>query len=790
MIARILFIWIFMTTVFVAVAVAQTQTFILNGFIEDSLTGEKLIGANILEVANRTGTTTNQFGFFSIPILSGKTCQLSISYVGYKLKPLTINPQRDTSVIVRLTLTDALREVTIVGGNADRNAVARSFGMVSLNTSTLTKLPSLTGIKDIMRSSQLLPGIQSGKEGSSQIFIRGGSADQNLILLDDIPVYYVNHIGGFISVFDAGAINLMNIYKGAFPARYGGRLSGILDIRLKEGSKSGRKQTLQIGILSTEYKIEGPVKTDTSSYLLSVRRCNVDIFTRLYSLLDSNGKVQGGYTFYDVTGKYSRKLGARDKLFFITYFGRDKIFASGSIHSSDGIFNNKASFSTKWGNYIASAKWLHVYSGSLFSSLTVAYTRFAYNKDLSGKSVRLSDGNTESSYNLTFGSNIQDILCNYVFEKTLNARHHLSYGILNTLHLFKPHNYSLTTENASAPELSYTSWQISPESRAYLEDKYGISDRWYLTAGAHLAIIYSDTRTYLAIEPRLLTKYSLNDNLDLSFGYSRMTQNLHLLSSSGLGLPTDLWIPVTAQIPPGVSDQLGLGINWQLPDNLPFKLTIEAYFKKMKSLVEFKEGAVFFQKGADWQSSIETGGTGISKGVEFLLEKQEGSFTGWIGYTISKNDRTFPGLNGGKSFPFRYDRRHNLSVVANYELSNHINLCGTWVYWTGEAITLAYGEYSVPIHYDNWSLIEGTAHVYSSRNGYRLPDYHRLDIAIQFKRSFQKVDRTISVGIYNVYNRKNPFFLFWDKGSDGAIKLYQVTIFPIMPNISVAYTFK
>lgn len=767
----------------------QGQNCAISGYVEDSVTGEKLIGASIMDLTTSRGTTSNQFGFFSIAVASGKPCQLSFSYVGYHPFRMSLNLSKDTLMVVRLTQNTQIKEVVITGKANKERIIARSFGMVALNTTTVNKLPTLTGIQDIMRSSQLLPGIQSGKEGSSQLYIRGGSADQNLILLDDIPVYYVNHIGGFISVFDAGAINSIQIYKGGFPARYGGRLSGILDIRIKEGSKSQRKQTLQLGLLSTEYKIEGPIKTDTSSYLISIRRCNVDIFTRLYSLMNSDGKYQAGYTFYDFTGKYSRNLGPRDKLFFTAYFGRDKIFSNGFDNTLDGLFRNKGSFSNAWGNYIASAKWTHIYSNSLFGSLTLAYSRFVYQRDFESLTVRLADRVTTNSYKFNFGSNIQDVLCNYAFEKNLNARHRLSFGIQNTFHVFKPYNYTLTTNDPSTPDVAYSSRQLSPESRVYVEDNIDLSDRWFLSTGAQLAYIYSDTRPYWAFEPRFLSKYALNEKLNLIFAYSRMTQNLHLLSSSGLGLPTDLWIPVTSQIPPGLSDQIGLGMDWQLPDKLPLHITIEAYYKQMKNLAEFKEGAIFFQNGTDWQLSVETGGTGISRGIECLVEKPDGSLTGWISYALSKHDRIFPGLNGGKTFPFRYDRRHDLSVVANYEINQHINLCGTWVYRSGEAVTLAYGEFSMPIEYSWNGSHEGIAHVYSSRNGYRLPDYHRLDIAIQFKRSFLKADRTISIGIYNVYNRKNPFLLFWDQDSEGTMKLYQITLFPIMPNISFLYSF-
>ena len=772
------------------VSTTKAQTLLVSGYVQDLKTGEKLIGANIIEVVNHKVTTTNQFGYFSVPVSLSKPCQVTVSYVGYQAVSLNLTLIHDTLLVIKLNQNNEIKEVKIIGKSNRNPEIASSFGKVSLNSDIVSKLPSLTGIQDIMRASQLLPGIQSGKEGSSQIYIRGGNSDQNLILLDDVPVYYVNHIGGFISVFDASAINSINIYKGEFPARYGGRLSGILDIRLKEGSKSSTKQTLQLGLLSTEYKIEGPVKKDTSSYLISIRRCNVDVFTRLFSLMYSNGKYQGGYTFYDFTGKFTHNLGPKDKLFFTVYFGHDKIFGKGTSTTTDGNYKVEGSINTKWGNYIASAKWTHIYSSSLFGSLTVAYSQFVYNKNLVSKASKSADGLTKNSYKLSFGSNILDIICNYNFEKNLNPRHRLSFGIQNTFHIFKPYNFTLEDESLSFQNRKYSSHQNSPESRVYFEDNFDLSDKWQISVGTQLAFIYSDTRSYWALEPRLSSKFDLSDNLNLNFGYSRMTQNLHLLSSSGLGLPTDLWIPVTAQIAPGTSDQIGIGIDWQLPANLPFHLTMEAYYKKMRNLAEFREGSVFFQNGTNWQLSVETGGLGVSKGIELLIEKQQGRLTGWIGYTLSKHDRIFPGLNGGKPFPFRYDRTHDLSLVANYEINKHINLCGTWVFWTGEAITLAYGSYSVPVDFLNGQIVNGVAHAYSSRNGYRLPDYHRMDIAIQFKRSFNKADRTISFGIYNLYNRKNPFFLFWDKNSNGVMKLYQINIFPIMPNISVAYNFK
>ena len=766
---------------------ASGQTCSVCGYIEDSVTGEKLLGAHIF--FNRiSGTVSDDFGFYTDRAKINDTVQVEVSYVGYKTLITRLFVRKDTVVSFQLSPNLEMAQVTIIGHENAASVQSESISLNTLNPRFVENLPTLTGTPDILRSSQLLPGIQGGKEGSSPILIRGGSADQNLLLLDDVPVYYINHLGGFLSIFDAQVINTINIYKGGFPAKYGGRLSGVVDIRLKEGRKTDQRATLHLGLLSSEYKIEGPIRKDTSSYILSVRRCNLDVFTRLISLLDSQGQMMGGYTFYDMTAKVSRKLSWKDKVFFSVYGGRDKFFTNASMTAETLTEKYKSSLKSNWGNIITSFRWNHIYHPELSSNLTLAYSQFFNQRNMESVAKNLLSGDNIAEQRFHQASKIQDLILKYDFEYHSIPDHEIKFGLHNTLHFFKPYDYN-RFDLLSDYEIDFSVKQTSPELRFYVEDRIKFNDRIFFNAGLHASFFHATEKSYWSLEPRVSSEFRLNPSSSIQLGYSRMTQNIHLISSSGVGLSTDLWIPSTNQIAPGKSDQLGISFHWKPEATIPIHCSVEAYYKKLHNLAELDENSVLFQSDFDLGSSIITGGEGTSKGIEVLIAKDAGRFTGWVSYTLSKHDRVFEELNGGKPFPFRYDRRHDVSTALMIPLSKNTSLSVTWVYRTGEAVTLASAEYLTPFVI-NEEINYGLAHAYGQKNGYRMPDYHRLDIGLNFKRSFIKADRKISIGILNVYNRRNPYILYWDKDAQGKAKLMQVSMFPIMPNISVTYFFK
>jgi len=786
-IVRNVIIFFFILFSMINVGSATGQTCSVCGYVEDSVTGEKLLGAHVF--FNKTsGTISDDFGFFTNRIQLNDSIQIYVSYVGYKSYKTELFVNHDTVINFRLSPKFDLEQVTIIGNSKSESVQSTTIGLNKLNPRFVEKLPTLTGSPDVLRSSQLLPGIQGGKEGSSSIIIRGGNVDQNLILLDDVPVYYINHLGGFLSVFDAQSINAMKIYKGGFPAKYGGRLSGIVDIRLKEGRKYDQHSTLHLGLLSTEFKREGPIRKDTSSYILSIRRCNVDLFTRLFSLIDSNGNLMGGYTFYDLTAKLTRKISWKDKIFFSIYSGRDKLFANGSMVASNLDVKYRNDLKTNWGNFITSFRWNHVYNPELNSNLTVAYSQFFNQRIISGKVKSLNTDIILSEQSLQQVSKIQDVILKYDLECFSIPHNELSFGINSTLHFFKPYQYN-RFDSFSDSEVNYSQHQTSPELRLYLDDRLIVNDNIRLNLGLHASYFYAIGKSYWSVEPRFSSELKINPYSSIQIGYSRMTQNIHMVSSSGIGLATDLWVPSTKSISPGKSDQVGISFHWNPDVKLPIHFSIEAYYKKLHNLVDFREDAVLFQSDFDFKTSILTGGAGISKGIEVLLTKDSGRITGWISYTLSKHDRVFEELNGGKPFSFRYDRRHDASMALMFPLSRNINFSMTWVYWTGDAVTLASTEYLTPLLSGD-EIIFGIANTYSIKNGYRMPNYHRLDLGMSFSRSFDKADRKITIGLINVYNRKNPYFLYWTKDSSGTPKLMQISMFPIMPNISVSYSFK
>ncbi|MBE9468028.1 MAG: TonB-dependent receptor [Bacteroidetes bacterium] len=767
------------------------QTYTLSGFVQDAKTRESLIGVNIYDSNTYQGTVTNNYGFYSLSLNKTDTVHLHISYVGYEKQDTLLVFNKNQQINFSLMQNNMLNEIVIQDRykNIERKT---EMSTVEIPLKQIKNLPSLTGEPDIMRAFQLMPGVQSGKEGTSSISVRGGGPDQNLFLLDGVPLYYVSHIGGFVSVFEPGALKSVKLIKGGFPARYGGRLSSVVDIIMKEGNKEKLHGEYTLGILSSKFLLEGPVKNNKSSFLFSLRRCNIDILTIPISWFNSNGESFAGYTFYDINAKYNHQISKKTKIYFSFYTGRDKIFVKshGSVSIPD-VVEYRYKNIVSWGNIMGTIRFNHLYNSKLFSNTTLSYTKFNYQTKLIYKQKGTKTDSLNERDVATFNSGVQDIIAKIDYDFYPNTKNIIKFGASATYHIFTP-GITVFKQTANI-DTSYGSNNINAiENNLYFEDEIKISKKIIANIGLHSSLYYIQKSFFYTVQPRLMFNYLIKNNLSIKLSYANMQQHIHLLSNSGAGLPTDLWVPATKKIKPENSQQLAVGIAHTLPFEKQIELTIESYYKTMTNLIEFSEGASCFSGGSNWQEKIETDGKGTAYGIEFLLQKKEGKTTGWISYTLSKNERVFKTLNNGMPFPYRYDRRHNISIVINHKFNKNITLSATWIYETGNAITLAVYQYCLINYGYNYALGDdefNNVHVYNGRNSSRMPAYHRFDVGINFKKQKKKGIRTWNLSIYNVYNHKNPYFLYYKYDNKKGINLYGLSLFPIIPSVSYSFKF-
>jgi hypothetical protein len=769
---------------------SYAQRAVISGFVMDLETQEALIGANVFETTRVFGATTNNHGFYSLSVPMGDSIQLTYSYLGYQNHTIRISLSKNTKCDIALQPGTALEEVTVVGKRSVENL--SNLSLTSIPIEQIKAMPTLFGETDILRAYQLMPGIQTGKEGTSGIHVRGGSSDQNLFLLDGVPLYNVNHIGGFLSTFDPEAINSAKIYKGGFPARYGGRLSSVVDIRMKRGNMRKRKTEVQMGVLSSKFSVESPIKSDTSSFFVSIRRCNVDIITRMASLRNSDGAAMAGYTFYDLYGTANRKLSEKDQVFFSIFHGADRVFLSLREKASDtSPYTHRASFNQRWGNTMIATRYNRVFTQNLFGDFIIAYTGYSSGTSLSTKS-KGENVSERSSINLNSG--VYDLVTSANFDYYHSNYHKILFGIEGLYHTFNPgtssHSSSQPSDvNQVATDLFRTK---TVEFKGYLEDRLKLLNVFDLNLGLHFGSYQSyDQAAFFSIQPRASINYPVNESLSLNAGYAKMWQCSHLLTLSSSALPTDFWIPASSSLPPQKGHQYTLGFEKSVHQGSLLSLGVETFYKTMSSLIEAKEGASLFGSTETWLNNIEPNGKGLVYGVEVLLYKKAGSTTGWIGYTWSKNERQFDNINNGKPFPFIYDRRHDMSIVVNHEISKNIRFSCAWVYSSGNPITFPQQHYMV--FASGFTSTEEliTVHLYEGRNSYRMPSYHRLDISFNFSKEKLNGVRTWSIGLYNAYSRFNPFFQYYKYDQDmGKYRLYQFSLFPILPSISYAFVFQ
>ena len=779
----------------------------MSGYIKDAKTGEALVGASVFIENNAKGTSTNVYGFYSITILSQYT-KVRYSYIGYNQIEKSIELNKDLRLNIELSeKQDVLDEVIIESKQSDENTQSTQMGRIELSMDRVKTIPAFMGEVDILKTIQFLPGVSSGGEGNTGFYVRGGGPDQNLILLDEATVYNASHLFGFFSVFNADAIKNVSLTKGGMPSNYGGRLSSVLDITMKDGNYKNFQADGGIGLIASRITLQGPIKEDTASYIISGRRTYIDVLTKPF-IPDSSSFKGSGYFFYDLTAKLNWRLSDKDRLYLSSYFGRD-VFT----------FNNQDldfMFNVPWGNATASLRWNHLFSDKIFVNTTAVFTD--YNFAFEGGS---------SSFNFKLASGIRDYNLKQDYTFYHSSLHNYKFGWNYTFHRFIPSSLS-----ASSGDVEFDTEDdvkvYGNESAIYLLDEWNINESLKINLGFRLSMYqhigpftryfknpnsgvtdstreYSNLetiKTYFGPEPRFSARYLLPDQSSIKMGYAHNYQYIHLASISSVSLPTDLWFPSTEIVKPQIGTQYSLGYFKNFFKN-KYEASIEIYYKDLKNLIEYKENAFPEDNLNNNVDNQLTFGNGYSYGAEFFLKKRLGDLNGWIGYTYSKTMRKFDEIDNGEWFPAKYDRRNDLSVVTQYQINNRINIGAVFVYATGNSLSLPERRW--------FSLEENRIiTVWSKRNQYRLDPYHRLDISLTIDskpykevfnketNQFDKVDKKVisswNISVYNVYNRANPYFIFFDYTGDplqgtADFGASQVSLFPILPSITWNFKF-
>ncbi len=759
----------------------SSQTKTISGFISDAKTGERLIDAGIYDSFSGKGTYTNEYGFYSLSVKSDSV-NIKVYYIGYKEWVKLFHISQDENLNVELNPVLVLDEVVI---GSEKTDLHKNSEMQTLSVTELLTMPAFAGETDVLKTMHMLPGISAGSEGSSNIFVRGGGDGQNLILLDGVPVYNTDHVYGFLSVFNSNAISYLNIYKGGFPARYSGRLSSVIDVRMKEGNLYEYHGNAVVGPVASSITFEGPIIKGKTSFILSIRRTLLDLVTRpfmdLLAILNGDDGLLMGYYFYDSNIKINHIISDKDRVFLSFYSGKDKLYSWQLFEGFEELKNDYY-----WGNITAVARWNHIYGPKLFSNASVYYSRYKNgNSNLDNYYQNNNPSDIYRSYHYEFNSRVQSFSAQMDWDWRINPANNVRFG-LNYQHLvFNPGETLIETlyDGQSLAEHSQIPLKVADETYLYIEDEIKLKN-FNANLGCNLSMYFVDDKLYPTIQPRIRTKLLISDKISIHASYTEMTQNIHMLTKTTMDLSTDLWLPSTREIEPMHARQSVVGCNYKLVKNI--SASLETYYKTMNNLIEYKEGSSYIENQSDWESLITTG-TGTSYGAEFSLKKESGALTGWVSYTLSWATRQFDVLNGGKVFPFKYDRRHNFSIAAIWNINEKIDLSATWVYYTGTAYTLTEGLYQAYLH--TGSSYDYTIQAFSDRNAYRMPDYHRLDISANFKKVKKRGVRTWSLGIYNVYNRKNPYFMYLDYGDNGSAVMKQVCIFPIIPSFSYSFKF-
>ncbi|MBR5958731.1 MAG: TonB-dependent receptor [Salinivirgaceae bacterium] len=763
-------------------AVAQKHT--ISGVVRDAASGELLPSANVY-LNTGVGTVTNNYGFFAITT-NQSPITLNVSYVGYSVFKQTFTTTKDTVVDIKISSDNQIEEVVVSDNSAQTRLRSSQFNVANITMKEVAQLPTLLGEHDVLKAMQTMPGIGSGGDGMTGLYVRGGSPDQNLILLDGAPVYNANHLFGFLSVFNAEAIKSVSVLKGGFPARYGGRLSSVLDIQMKEGNTNETHGMASVGLLSSQLAIEGPIN-DKTSYLFTLRRAYFDLIMwpmcKLADIRDGVGKTSAGYHFTDINAKINYRLDAKNQVFASFYSGLDKFRSA--IEFPSGGYDVDDKFKLNWQNQTATLRYNRTIGNKLFMNTSLIYSRYKY---FTKSSVRYDYFRSNSyEYSSARGeSALQDWSAKFDFDWYPAEKHIIRSGMSITRHSFSPeqsaYESGYSEDATTVADTAFGTKKVkSADFSAYIEDDWTISKHLKANLGARYTLFNVEGRNYTAIEPRASLCLLLNDNLSLKAAYSKMTQYVHLVSNSSVGMPTDQWLPSTKRIKPETSDQISLGLQYNTPD---YEFTAEGFYKKMNDLIEYREGANYMSY-QNWEDKL-TSGRGEAYGLEFMAKKSAGRTTGWVSYTLSWSNRTFAELNNGEQFPFKYDRRHDLSIVAMHTFSKKFDISANWNISSGSHVTLPIARY---IDLDGEEAV-----AYSKRNEYRMPLYHRLDVSANLNRPKRRGTATWTFGVYNIYARQNPLYIYAGSEKDEYLGearyfLKKVSVLTIVPTISYKFKF-
>ena len=746
---------------------ASKKNVTLSGYVLDASSGESLIGANIYSDKLKIGTSSNSYGFYSLAIPVGKNVRIIFSYVGYKPQVKKLFLKKNLKLTIKLTPQPiSADEIVVTARKEDENIESKQMSVIDVPVRMVKQLPAILGETDVLKVIQLLPGVQSGSEGTTGFYVRGGTADQNLVLLDEAVVYNPSHLFGLLSTFNSRAINNVTLIKGGFPAQYGGRLSSILNISMKEGNNKSYHVDGGLGVITSKLTVEGPIVTDQASFIISARRTYLDLLLKAFPGLSSTK-----YSFYDLNAKINYKLSNNDRFFLSFFSGRD---------NAAYIDANSLNYDFKFGNGTGTLRWNHLFSEKLFSNTSLIHNTYLMN-------LKTNQGNFYSE----FYSRIKDFTIKSDFEYFPNPSHTVKFGIQYTKHTITPAGTSgnrKTDSLATVVNAANIQKKNAVEGSIYINDAIDLSNRIGLNLGLRFPAFKIKQTFYYGVEPRITFKFALSPVSSFKTAYTVMHQYLHLVPSSTASFPTDIWLPSSKIVKPQRSEQYALGYFHNFENNT-YETSIEAYYKTMQNQVAFKQGTHLLQ-----QTNIDKQlifGKGWSYGVEMLVKKRSGRYNGWISYTLSWTNQQFPDLNFGKVFPFKYDKRHDLKAVAIYNLSKKWSFSADFVFASGNVVTLPEGRVNV---YEGGDLYNGVFDIYTSRNNYRLGNYHRLDItaAYKYKSSFfdKNYDGEFVLSIYNVYNHLNPYFVYVSV-DEKTHKPYakQVSLLPIIPSISFNFRF-
>lgn len=756
-----------------AVLGQKSISYTISGFITDEENGERLIGANVYVTNQRVGAVTNAYGFYSLT-LPADSIYLQVSFVGFQSQFFALHLTQDLKLDFTLTSEAiGLDTVEVTATRSDNTLESTQMSTVALPLTQVKQLPTLLGETDVIKALQLLPGVQSGSEGSSGLYVRGGGPDQNLILLDGAPVYNASHIFGFVSVFNADALQHVQLTKGGFPARYGGRLSSVLDISMKEGNLKRFEVDGAIGLVFSKLTVQGPLIKDRMSFILSGRRTYIDVLTRPFS-----DNVPDAFNFGDLNAKLNYIASPRSRLYLSFYTGRDA-FGDTTNEDADTFTSEMVNIALDWGNATSTLRWNYLISDKLFANTTLTYSR--YNFDVA---IQVDDGleSEVKTTSTTYLSGIKDVSAKIDVDYLPTPNHAIRFGGLVVRHRFTP-GVGRFNERL---EQARNTFKFTPDStrfsglefNGYLEDDWRISSRLKTNLGLHVSGMHVENTFYGAVQPRFSTRFLLRDNWSTKASFSMMQQYLHLLTNTGIGLPTDLWVAATKRIPPQKAWQTALGVT-HLHGNGDWEFSIEGYYKRLHNLIEYQSGAAFLGRSENWQDKV-TMGDGWAYGGELFIQKKHGRTTGWLGYTLSWTERQFDALNDGDRFPYRYDRRHDISLVLTHRLTERWDLGATWVYGSGNAITLATARFHDP---NPLLPAQRSMSYYGKRNSFRMRPYHRLDLSLVWNRA----RHTWAFSIYNAYNRQNPFFYFEDTVNEQSV-YKQINLFPIIPSVTWSFS--